>query len=1116
MRILKVQGIILLPIIAIFIVAMFPGFLKEHGTMFSKLDSVGIQFQNTLSETNSFNILNYPYFYNGGGVAIGDINNDGLADIVFTGNQVKNRLYLNKGDWKFEDITQKSGISDKDGWSTGITMVDINYDGLLDIYICRSADIRSSYRSNLLFVNNGDLTFTESAHEYGLDDTGFSTQATFFDYDRDGDLDCFVINHSIQFYGAGEQFKSSKRDRYDARYAFRLYKNTDDHFEDVSAEAGIVSNLLTSGLGISVADLNQDGWPDIYASNDYNEPDYLFMNQGDGTFKESLANSMDQASLNSMGTDIADINNDGLMDIFSLDMASEFNREQKLRSGPDNFTKFQTLFNSGFYYQYGRNMLHLNNGDGTFSEIGQFSGISQTDWSWAALFADFDQDGQKDLFISNGYMRDYTNMDFINYKVNQVLRQRKGEDIDNLSDFITQMPVHKVSNYMYRNKGGALFNNVANSWGLGGKTISNGAAYGDLDNDGDLDLVTNNINEIAGIYRNNSKQIAPANHLKIGLVSSSKNTFGIGTRITAYAQNQLFYQDCHFTRGFQSSVDPIVNIGLGKNQSLDSLVVQWPDGTTQAMYNVESNQTIVIQQEDATLRENIKKEKKQPLPLLTTTEIDGLAHRENSFNDFDVQSLLIQTMSDLGPCIAKGDIDGDGIDEVYAGGAKGQAGAIYSLDIAKTPKAIKIQEFENEKEREDTAAEFFDADGDGDLDLYVGSGGYEYRAGDPALQDRLYFNNGKGYFVISESAIPKIYQSTSCIGPIDFDQDGDTDLFIGGRVVPGAYPKAPKSSLLVNQGDGRFEDNISVLAPTLEHIGMVTDAEWLDINGDGMQDLILVGEWMPIKTYLNLGKKIVDHTVDFLDKSPSGFWNSLDLADMDGDGDMDMIAGNYGRNALFNASENEPMRLYFKDFDENGSVDPILCYYINGISYPMPSRDDLVGQLPGLKKKFPSYGEYASATITDLFSPSELDSAEIFEISSLESTYFENIGTSFKAHALPDEAQYAPVYTSIDLDVDNDGIKDLLLFGNHSTNRIKFGRQRANHGVLLKGLPDHSFTYVPQHLSGLDIRGDVKAAKKISLGNEQGVLLGINNAKAKLISTNKKNKNATTISQKVL
>lgn len=1092
--------------ILLFLSLIFYSCKEVISTLFTNLDKekTGVNFQNTLFEDGPLNVANYIYFYNGGGVAIGDINNDGLQDILFTGNMVRNRLFLNKGNFKFEDITDKSGVAKYQGWCTGATMVDINGDGKLDIYICRSADVNPKMRANLLFINNGDLTFSEKAAEYGLADTGYSTQAAFFDYDKDGDLDCFILNHSLQKYTAGMQENAELRKEYNPGYACKLYRNDNGHFINVSKEAGITSNLLTFGLGIAISDLNNDGWPDMYVSNDFNEPDYFFINNRNGTFTEKLSKSMDETSLYSMGSDAADYNNDGLIDLLTLDMLPEDNKTQKMHSGPDNFYKFQTLFDKGFYYQYSRNMLQKNNGDGTFSEVGQLAGISNTDWSWAALFGDYDNDGNKDLFITNGYVKDYTDMDFLKFSVDRIIRTMHHDSVDAMSEYIKKMPTNRIPNYIFQNNGNETFTNKTKEWGLDQTGVSAGTAYADLDNDGDLDLVVNNSNEYASIYRNNSEKLEKNNFLRVKLQGNKENERGIGAKVKLFCKGRQFYQEESPVRGYQSSSDPVLNFGIGKNSSIDSILVIWPDDSFQKFVNIKPNQTITVKLTNAKEKWVYNTNAKQS--LLVQTTLQGVQHHENVFNDFNVQGLLPNYLSRQGPCMEVADINKDGLEDFFIGGAKDQASQIFiqnkngTFTVKSEPALLK------DAKSEDVAATFFDADNDGNLDLYVAGGGYEFNENDAAFQDRLYINDGKGNFTKKENALPKILTSKGCVKAADIDGDGDMDLFVGGRVVPGKYPVAPRSYILLNDGKGNFTDATSTVCPALQQPGMVTDALWIDLSNDKQPDLIIVGEWMPIKVFINQKGKLIDESSKYIHFESEGWWNRIYATDMDGDGDTDLIIGNCGLNTQFHVSEKQPMSMYYKDFDNNGSIDPILCYYINGVSYPAVSLDDLTEQLPGLKKKFLEYKDYSNATINDIFTPDQLKDAKLLKAETMQTVYLENQGSKgFVLRPLPIEAQYAPVYAIAATDVNGDGKKDLLLAGDNTWTRIKFGRYSANHGVLLLGDGKGGFTYAPQYRSGLNIRGNVRSLQLIKTGESQSIIVGINDSNALMLKLQPEN-----------
>jgi hypothetical protein len=817
------------------------------------------------------------------------------------------------------------------------------------------------------------------------------------------------------------------------------------------------------------------------------------MNNGDGTFTEKLRDCMDQVSLYSMGCDAADFNNDGKIDLLTLDMLPEDNYSQKMHTGSENFDKFQMLFLEGFYPQYSRNMLHQNNGDGTFSEIARLAGVSATDWSWSALFADFDNDGQKDIFISNGYAKDNTNMDFMRYRINQQIRARGGGDTKEIiRDLIQKMPTVRIPNYIFRNNGNSSFSKKTDEWGLGTVSVSSGAAYADLNNDGALDLVVSNINQEAFIYKNNASERPDSNrYLKIQLLGSGKNPNGIGAKVKLYCGGHLYYQEEMPVRGFQSSVDPVLCFGLGKSVNVDSVLVSWPDGATDKLFSVNSNQTIMIREgTHAALSSGHTSSSKN---FFSKTNALPFRHHENQFNDFSVQPLLPSFLSRSGPCMAKADLNKDGLEDVFIGGAKGQPGKIFIQRPDGSFVYVYNPVIENDSSSEDVAAIFFDANGDGFPDLYVASGGYEFEKDDPLLQDRLYLNDGKGHFTKSLKALPALLFSKGCVRAADIDHDGDLDLFIGGRVIPGQYPIAPPSKILLNDGKGHFTDATKSVAPMLEHAGMVTDAVWVDLNHDSFPDLVLVGEWMSIRVFINEKGKLVDHSADYIHFPSEGLWNHILAGDFDGDGNMDLIIGNQGVNNLFHASEKEPLNLYYKDFRGNGTPDPILCSYIQGVSYPAYSKDDLLDQFPGLKKKYLAYDAFAKATIHDLFTEEQLKDAGPLTVNMLETIYLHNNGHGgFERYPLPAEVQYSPVFAMADADFNGDGKPDLLLGGNNRWTRIRFGRYEANHGTMLLNDGKGQFIFVPQWKSGLNIRGDLRSMQILRNRDQLQLLAGMN------------------------
>ncbi|MEA1784817.1 VCBS repeat-containing protein [Arenibacter sp. GZD96] len=1062
----------------------------DDSTLFSLLPSsqTNVHFKNILKETEAFNVLEYGYLYNGGGVAIGDLNNDGLPDIYFTGNMVGSHLYINKGNFKFEEIAKEAGVFAEGLWNTGTTMADVNGDGFLDIYVCRSAAPDPNKRKNLLFINNGDLTFTEQGAKYGIDDSGYSTQAAFFDYDRDGDLDLYVLNHSTQEYAGFGQISEQLKNRKNPAYSDKFYKNENGTYVEVGENIGLITNVLGFGLGIAISDINNDGWPDIYISNDYNEQDYLYINNTDGTFSERLQDYIGHTPLYSMGSDIADINNDGFTDMMLLDMLPEDNYRQKMVSGPDNYEKFSRLAASGFYNQTMRNMLQLNNQGTSFSEIGQFSGVSNTDWSWASLFADFDNDGFKDLFITNGYKRDYTNMDFINYAVQEKINENKTGKATAIMQLLEKMPSSVVQNYAYKNNKDLTFQKVNTEWGLHQKSLSNGAAYADLDNDGDLDLVVNNIDEKAFIYRNNSEKLSQNHFVKLNLKGTGNNTFGIGSKIQIFTSNATFTQELMPVRGYQSSVDYTLVFGLGAQKKIDSLKITWPDGKEQVLLHIATNQTLTLFQKEAAMP-NIETGIAE-LPYFLKDSLLLHNHIENNFNDFQRERLLPHKLSTQGPKIAKGDIDGDGLEDFFIGGAKGYEGTVFKQLKSGRFVAMPQVAFIEDRHSEDIDALFFDADNDGDLDLYVVSGGNEFDLDDPLLQDRLYLNNGKGKFKKSVGQIPQMYTSTSCVTAADYDNDDDLDLFIGGRLVPGAYPTIPRSYLLENDGKGNFSDITKIVNPALEFIGMVTDATFVDINNDEKQDLILVGEWMPIRVFLNQGNVFTEPTGATGLENSNGWWNTIMASDMDNDGDIDFVIGNHGRNSQLKASPSEPVRLFVKDFDNNGTLDPIMCSYIMGEEYPVFSKDDLVDQLSMLKTRYVNYSDYADQKITDIFSAEELKDVTVFEATTFDSSFVENLGDgTFKITPLPASAQFAPIYGILAHDMNEDGFKDLILGGNFFGSRVKYGRYDANKGLFLIGDGKGGFTTVSQKASGLNLQTETRDLALIELPDTTKIIL---------------------------
>ncbi|MGB5820648.1 MAG: VCBS repeat-containing protein [Saonia sp.] len=1069
---------------------LFKNLAQEHSN---------IGFSNNLSENDSINYFTYPYIYLGGGVSAGDINNDGLIDLYFTGNMVANKLYLNKGNLHFEDITTSAHVAGDSRWYTGTSMADVNNDGFLDIYC--SVGGKFTTTKNQLFINNGDNTFTESAKAYNLDESGNSIQSTFFDYDMDGDLDVYIANYPPTDFGAPTSYYSFKMNyTKDIETDKLLRNNGDGTFTDVTNKSGLRSFGLT--LSATTGDFNKDGWPDLYVSNDFSSPDFMYQNNKDGTFSDILQQATRQVSFFGMGVDIADINNDGLLDLLQVDMDAADNRRAKANMASMNPRLFWNNVNAGFHYQYMHNSLQLNNGvlNGStpdFSNISRLSGISSTDWSWGPIIADFDNDGYKDVFITNGNRREINNKDYLN-------KLRTATNIkDSLLEKILEMPSEKIDNFVFRNKGDLTFEKANEKWGISYKGFSNGAVYADLDNDGDLEIVVNNIDDAASIFENKSSEIN--NAITLNFKGTEVNPLGIGVKVTLSLNGAHQYQEMTLTRGFQSSIAPKLHFGLKQNDIVDSIFIQWPDQKEQLLKEVKSNQFLTIDYRNSKpMKPLAKKQNRKLFVNEADSTLVRFKHVENLYNDFKDEILLPHETSKLGPCLAVGDLNGDHLDDIIIGSSAQNTTAIYF----KTPMGFgkqDIADITKDSGSEDMGILIFDVENDGDNDIYIVSGGNEFEYDSTLLQDRLYINDGAGNFTKSVSALPKMITSGSRVKSYDFDNDGDLDLFVGGRLIPGNYPLPANSYLLENRStknEPKFMDVSSALAPDLNKLGMVTDAIWSDYNMDGLIDLIVVGEWMPITVLTNQKGKFINTTRKLELEDSNGWWFSINEGDFDKDGDMDYLLGNLGLNYKYKANEEETFDIYFNDFDGNNTNDIVLSYFNDGEKFPLRGRQCSSEQMPAIKLKFKDYNSFSTATLEDVYTEDYLEKSLHYGIKSFSSIFLENKKGTLVKHNLPNMAQLSNINQILVDDYDKDGNLDAVIAGNLFGAEVETPRNDAGIGLFLKGDGAGNFRPVPARESGLAIPGDVKDLAKITINEQAYIIAGKNGEYLEFVRVN--------------
>lgn len=1047
----------------------------------------GILFQNTLTFTEQLNPYTYRNFYNGAGVAIGDINNDGLLDIYFAGNQVDNKLYLNQGNLVFKDITETAGVACSGVWSTGVTFVDINGDGLLDIYVCKSGNPDAPNRHNELFINNGDLTFTEKSKEYGLDITGLSVQAAFFDYDKDGDLDCYLLTNSIKSVGNYDVIKDQRETPDPQGGGNKFFINENGKFKDYTEEVGIYRSAIGFGLGITLGDFNNDSWTDIFISNDFFERDYLYINDQKGSFIESLTHYFSSISMGSMGADFADLDNDGIPELFVTEMLPDSLNRKKTKTIYDSWDRYQWNIQNGYYHQFPRNVLQKKINKNTYVEIGRMAGVAASEWSWGALLFDMDNDGRRDIFIANGIYKDLLDRDYLAYSgaednVRRMIKEKKNV----IMKLIDEMPSSQFPNYAFRNDGEMKFTNMSLDWGLGEPMFSSGSAFGDLDNDGDLDIVVNNINAPSAIFRNNSDS-SEFKSIQIALSSNLQNKFAMGASVTAFIGSAVFFSDNFVTRGFQSSVQPYIHIGLGKGiTTLDSLIVQWAEGGYSVLYNIPCNQKLSINKNEVTVRDNqhqgIRDNRKATFKM-ELVENSIYKHQSSGLIDFNRNRLLPMMYSSETPSMTKADINNDGAEEVYIGGGKDQAGVLIQYQLNKFNQS-SLSALTKYNLAEETKSIFVDVDGDGDQDLYLATGGRFFPKASSALMDKIFLNDGKGVFSESPHVLPFTeYVSTSVVIPIDFDNDNDFDLLIGERFHPFVYGSDGRAYLFENDGRGLFTDVTMKYAPALKDIGMVTDAVAVDFNNDDWADIVLVGDWMPIIFLKNNNGFFSNFSTELKLDGTEGWWHEIETADLNKDGKPDFVIGNHGLNTFFKPGD----RMYVNDFDYNGAVEQIFCANVGGKYYPISDKDEFLSQLPSLKKQLLYYKDYGKKSLGQLFPESVLGASRVFQVNELSSILLVSNGEKYDGIRLPTEAQYSPIYAMCIVDIDEDGIYDLLVGGNNFQVKPQFGRFDASQGWFFKGvLENKNFSF--EGGIDLNVKGQIRDIEYMEINGVRYVL----------------------------